>query len=300
MNNYIKWLESKGKRDHTIHSYKQIAILFQKWFIQRTEDDSFKGEAVSAIDLQEWKSYLLNEATYVRGRGGKPQRYSVRSVITFIKAIKSYFEYLQDVGVIASKPALELMPPKVQLGDDEDSRWLEQNERNRLLSYINGEELKDKNIWRFTRNKAIIYLGLYAGLRRSEIVDLEIKDLLLEKGYVTVRDGNGMRSRYIPMNTDLRKSLLDWLKQRGEHESDNVFLSQKGGAITKHTLNKMCTAIGKRIDLDNFAPHVLRHTYGYDLAAKGTQLEQIAEWMGHSTVNFTRVYTRYRESWSGE
>jgi site-specific recombinase XerD len=54
----------------------------------------------------------------------------------------------------------------------------------------------------------------------------------------------------------------------------------------------MCTAIGKRIQLDNFWPHVLRHTFGYDLAAAGYRLEHIAELMGHSNVNFTRIYTR--------
>lgn len=292
MDDYSKWLKSNGKSDDTIISYNQTAMLFQKWFLKKVGEKSFKAEHVSALDLQEWKSYLIDEATYVRGKKAKPRKYSIRSVITFIKAIKSYFEYLHEIGQIKSNPALKVKPPKMQIDDDDDPRWLERIERTRLLNYINDEELKDKNRWRYTRNRAIIFLGLHAGLRRSEIVDFEIEDIFFEKGYVFVRDGKGGKSRRVPMNTDLRKALTEWLEQRGEHESPKVFISQKGGPITRHTLNKMCTAIGKRIQLNNFGPHVLRHTFGHDLAVKGYRLEHIADLMGHSNVNFTRIYTR--------
>ncbi|MDF2651438.1 MAG: integrase/recombinase, partial [Paenibacillus sp.] len=88
MDNYLKWLKGDGKSDNTISSYIQIAVHFQKWFHQKVGEESFKGEFVSALDLQEWKSYLMDEATFVRGKRGKPQKYSVKSVITFIKAIK--------------------------------------------------------------------------------------------------------------------------------------------------------------------------------------------------------------------
>lgn len=292
LNDYSKWLKSNGKSDDTIISYNQVAMQFQKWFLQRIGKETFKGKYVSALDLQEWKSYLIDEATYVNGKKVTPKKYSIRSVITFIKAIKCYFEYLQEIGEINSNPAIKVEPPKIQMDDDDDPRWLERIERTQLLTYINDEEMKDKNRWRYTRNRAIIFLGLHAGLRRCEIVHFEVEDIYFEKGYVFVRDGKGCKSRRVPMNTDLRKALTEWLEQRGEQESSNVFISQKRGPITRHTLNKMCTTIGKKIKLNNFGPHVLRHTFGHDLAVKGTRLEHIADLMGHSNVNFTRVYTR--------
>jgi site-specific recombinase XerD len=249
---------------------------------------------VTPLDLQDWKSYLLHEATFRRTSTSRPQRYSINSVNNNIKGIKSFFDYYKAIGRITSNPADKLKPQKVQADYDEDPRWLERIEKNRLLLCVNDERMKKKNPWRFARNRAIVYCGLHAGLRVSEIVALELEDLDFNKSYVYISDGKGGKARRVEMNMDLRNSLLEWLAERGEHQDPpKVFLSQKGmKGITENAVERMLRNMGEKIGIKDLTPHVLRHTFAHDLVERGVSIRLVADLLGHASIDTTRKYIR--------
>jgi site-specific recombinase XerD len=297
MDYYKRWLKEDGKSDHTVANYLKVAETFQEWFIKNTNQSTFDPKSVSILELLDWKKYLLDGATYVKGLDENglpkpPKRYSIRSVQTFIKVIKTYFDFLYESDVIARNPAQKLKPPKTQKDFDEDPRWLERVEKNRLLNFIEDPDKLLKNEWRATRNKAIIFSGLHGGLRRSEIVNLQLDDLSFENSSFFVRDSKGDKSRWIPMNTDLKKALTEWIKQRGTQDHPYLFVSQKGGKLSSQAVWNLCEiTIAPRIFVPDFTPHVLRHTFAHDLIVKGYSLEYVKDLLGHSNINYTIVYT---------
>ena len=115
---------------------------------------------------------------------------------------------------------------------------MERFERNKLLRAVDDKNLEQKNRWKFTRNRAIVYVQLYAGLRVSEVTDLEPEDISFETGYLFVRDGKGGKARRIEMNKDLRMALTEWLAERGNPATKNYLLHQEAAlALLNKVLN---------------------------------------------------------------
>jgi site-specific recombinase XerD len=294
MEKYKEWLCERKRSEHTIMNYVFVAQFFQEWFLERLNIDSFNPSHVSSEVLHDWKTFLLNEATYTRlldtGNLPKHKRYSISSVQTFIKSIRTYFEFLKDTGVIGSNPAADLHPPKVESDHNDELRWLKKREKKQLIQFMVDPELKRKNEWKFTRNKAIIFVGLFAGLRRSEMVHLQTDHISFMNASLEVNDGE--KTRIIPMNDELLLALKDWLDVRGEQEHPYVFTSQRGGMLLDNAIWRLCETIAIKTKISNFTPSTLRHTYARDLVMNGYKLKDIAYLLGHTNLNFTRAYKR--------
>lgn len=289
MDDYKLWLREEGKRPNTVNRYLRIAADFQEWYKAASGRKEFDPQLISALDLQDWKTYLLNEATYQRSKGGDGQKYSISSINNSIKGIKVYFDFLKESGVIPANPADKLKPQKMQ-EDEEDPRWLDRAERSRLLFYIDNAELRKKNPWRFARNRAICFVMLHAGLRVSEVVDLEPDDLDFQENILRVRNGKGGKARNVPMNKDLVAALQDWLRLRGQSKTKKLFVSQRGGAFTADGVEHLFKQLRDKTGIPDLTPHVLRHTFAHDLAERGEPLRTIAKLLGHSNINYTRKY----------
>jgi len=301
MENYKLWLQERGLSENTIIGYLSVAEAFHQWILPKLGDDAFEPTHVSPLELQEWKNYLMQKATYVRGndKDGNPKppkRYAVSTVQTYIKSIKTYFQYLAETKQVTRNPAQVLRPPKLQNGFDQDPRWLTRRERSRLINWVTNPAQEQANPWRYARTKAIIYLGLHAGLRVSEMSSLTVEDLNFPMSSLFIREGKGNKSRWLPMNADLRKALQEWMEIRGEQDHPYVLVSQKGGKLSSYAIWSLCGTIAEKLRLEHFTPHVLRHTFGHDLIEAGKRLEDVADLMGHSNLNFTRVYVRSRKA----
>ncbi|WP_200966952.1 tyrosine-type recombinase/integrase [Insulibacter thermoxylanivorax] len=284
--NFRLWLQEEGKRSNTITRYIKVASDFIDWHMSKT-GQTFDPRLVTPLDMQDWKSYLLNEATYVTSHG-QQQRYSVSTVNNAIKSIKVFFDYLQEQGVIPSNPAVKLRPQRVQEFDQ--PRWLDRAERSRLLFYIDNAELRKKNAWRFTRNRAICFVMLHAGLRVSEVANLELDDLDFYEEILHVRDGKGGKSRHIPMNKDLVGVLEEWLEYRDDVNTKKVFISQRKNALTVDGIEHLFRSLSVKVGIPDLTPHVLRHTFAHDLAERGESLQTIARLLGHTNINYTKIY----------
>jgi integrase/recombinase XerC len=147
------------------------------------------------------------------------------------------------------------------------------------------------------RDRAIALLPLYAGTRIAEISTLDVRDVRLSarKGDLHIV-GKGEKSRTVPVHPKLRKALAAWLAERPSHrgaESAALFISGRGTRMTTDAIADVINAITGAAGLDDHVTsHVLRHTFGTELARSGVDLVTVAELMGHASLETTRLYTR--------
>lgn len=155
------------------------------------------------------------------------------------------------------------------------------------------------------RDLAIVALAVGAGLRVSEIADLDVADFWVsaQKGEVIVRHGKGRdggKSRRVPLPTQTREALEKWRKARslwpGADRRDDdgrepLFLSREGRRMAVRTLRHAVTGAGKAAGVE-VSPHMLRHTFATQLVRGGRDLAVVRGLMGHESIATTAQYAK--------
>lgn len=138
------------------------------------------------------------------------------------------------------------------------------------------------------RDETMILLGYRHGFRVSELVRLKWDQILFDDEDIMVLRRKGSKSKKHPMQDDEIKALR---KLKGD-DTGWVFKSERGGRMTENGFFKMLSRAGKAAGLE-FAvhPHMLRHGCGYRMHKEGYQTRTIQDWLGHSSINNTMLYT---------
>lgn len=280
---YMNWLAEEGKTDNTIISYLKVMKYFEEWYMSKHKE-SINYTSLRPIDFREWKMYLLREA---KNKNGEPL--SVRTVNNYIESIKTLFRFLKDTQKLKYNPTENLKPQTVKT--EYTPRWLDPSEKRLVIRYVEDPEVREKNPWKYTRNRFIIFCMLHGGLRISEVINLTLFDF--KNGYIQVREGKGQAARDIPMNRTLAIALEEWLEERNKKnpKSDYVLTSQKGGRLTASGIYSLFEKIGEATQLNDLTPHTLRHTFANDLLSKGHPISYVAALLGHNDLDTTRIYT---------
>lgn len=168
-----------------------------------------------------------------------------------------------------------------------------------------GKALNQENIRRLldidlsapigVRNFAIFSLMVGCGLRRAEVVSLDVRDLDMENGRIIIR-GKGDKERvlYVPKGT--LDSILEWVQKSGLTNEDPLFTRVlRHNVITTSRLSSQAIyyfmkAQQERLDLPSISPHDLRRTFATMLLQKGEDLITVKEAMGHNSVDTTQTY----------
>jgi len=259
---------AEGKSEQTIKTYQLQLTKFFDWM--KAQGGSDNPKEITSIDAVEYRNSL-------QGAGKKPT-----TVNTALASIEAFCKWMQDEGYIGHNPLA-----KVKRVDQvqEPPKWLTKNEKYRVIRVAMREKSK--------RNTVIIFTLLFAGLRVSELVSLKPDDVSLSerKGTIVVRAGKGNKRRVVPIPKDLRDCLGEYLT--GEHATGTwLFGSQRGEQLTVKGVQHLCTAIGKKANVEGLTPHVLRHTYCHDLVSKGVNIGWVAQVAGHAKVDTTMIYTQ--------
>ncbi len=138
---------------------------------------------------------------------------------------------------------------------------------------------------------------LNTGLRLGEVLALLLNDIELSdrKGQALVRRGKGNKERLVPLNTYAREALSEWLKVRPQTNCQKLWLSVESGdddGMTSRGIQRILKRYGQGAEISNLTPHVLRHTFGKNLADKGVGVEKIAQLLGHENLNTTQIYIK--------
>ncbi|MBD2533731.1 tyrosine-type recombinase/integrase [Nostoc flagelliforme FACHB-838] len=252
------WLHGKSK--NTQQSYSRLTHSFL------THIGNKPLREVTLMDLQTWETTLSG---------------SDNSKRTAVGAIKSLFSFAKQLGVISANMGILVKSPKV---------------KNRLAERILTEEEVKRvmNASVVPRDRAIIRLLYFAGLRVSELCELKWRDLKPRKdgGQITVF-GKGEKTRVVLIGTGIWHEIQGL---RGKAKKDDpVFVSGKGGHLCRSMVFHIVRNAANRAGLEsNVSPHWLRHSHASHSLDRGAPIHLLQKTLGHSSVVITEMYLHAR------
>lgn len=151
--------------------------------------------------------------------------------------------------------------------------------------------------WVGRRDRALLLVGVQAGLRVSELIGLNCQDVVLGTGAHVRCVGKGRKQRCTPLRSETAKTLKAWLREQRGLPDNPVFPSIRGGRPSRDAIERLIRKYAKVAALTcpslkrkNVAPHVLRHSAAMNLLQHGVDRSVIALWLGHESVETTQMY----------
>jgi integrase/recombinase XerD len=204
-----------------------------------------------------------------------------------VACLRSFYRHLRREGLMEHDPTADLHGPRKP---QRLPRVLTRDEVARLLSQPQGAGPLA------LRDRALLELMYACGLRASEAVGLELRDLDLEEGLLCAR-GKGAKERIVPIGRQAVTALLAYRRSGrpvllGEGVQQRLFVNRRGGALTRQGLYKIVQGHARRAGLqERMSPHTLRHSFATHLLAGGCDLRSLQEMLGHADLATTQVYT---------
>ena len=151
------------------------------------------------------------------------------------------------------------------------------------------------------RDAALFALGFGCGLRRAELVDLELADFSPETGELRIRRGKGRKARLAHVSAGCRPALDEWLRLRGDEPGWLLVRVRKGGTIlyrrlADHAVYLTCRRRAVQAGIKAFSPHDMRRTFIGDLLDAGADISVAQQLAGHASVSTTQKYDRRPEA----
>jgi integrase/recombinase XerD len=311
MNNYqpiekdfIHWLETLGFSKATVTTRKRNIHEFFSWL------ENNKIENINQIrkeDLKEYTNYLQTKENKLFGSS-----LMNASINVAIATVNKFFDYLQQTRK-QTNPAFskleyveQIYKPRTILTAKEIDILYETTffVKTHGRSSHRGASQKMQTA---TAQRDRAMLGIYygCGLRRSEGINLNVKDILIERKLVHVRKGKGNKERYVPITENNLLNIQEYLEDGRKYllsksftnqENEIFFITQYGQSSQEQGLSNRLDCLVKKsgnADLQSKKPtlHTLRHSIATHLLQSGMEIELIQKFLGHSSLESTQIYT---------
>ncbi|MBU0479365.1 tyrosine-type recombinase/integrase [bacterium] len=236
------------------------------------------GLDVKDISVNEIKEFMR----FLRKKGLREK--TVRGELI---TLKNLFGHCYRNNVISRNPILEVSLPRV---DYSVLPVLSMNELESFMGYLNSR--KGRNNFTLIRDRILVELIIYCGLRRSELVKLMCADIQLDEKTILLRQGKHKKDRMIPINEVLAATIRSYLYQRRECSKKEFLLtSYKNRGLSKGQISMIFKSLSISSGLKiKVGAHILRHTFASLLLTSGVDIATIGKLMGHSTISTTYNY----------
>lgn len=177
--------------------------------------------------------------------------------------------------------------PKI-LSVTETSKLLKCSENQRLAAK------SDFEIWKSSRNLALIDILVSTGIRIAEAAEISLSDIIMSERVILIH-GKGRKQRLIYIScSETWSNLIRWIKVRNSRPTatDKLFVNRYGEQISIHGIEYIYRSVKEIAHINfNSTPHYLRHTFATNLLANGADIRSVQEILGHSSVSTTEIYT---------
>lgn len=267
---YLRY--ERNRSPLTVARYERTLRDFQQYFQEK--DSEITWETVDADLIRGWMETLID-------KGNK-----ATSVNADLAALRSFFRFAMARNLVSRNPAYNVAGPQKQ---KPLPQFVKEAEMDKLLDQ---QEFNDNYL--DVRARTIILLLYEAGLRRSELVGLDDKDVDFDTHQLKVT-GKRNKQRYIPFGEELELTLKHYIEVRNEQvprQSTALFLNRHGGRITgDQVYQEVRTQLSKVTFMKKRSPHVLRHSFATALLNHGAGLENVRQLLGHESLQTTEIYT---------
>ena len=288
----------KGQSQLTIHEYYLDLRMFLR-FIKLMRSDmpihtDLEVISIKDVDLNfireittseifDFLSYLANDRNPDPESPAPDYGIAASSRARKLSAIKSFYKYLTvRTKQLQENPVADLEYPKLRKSLP---KYLTLEQSASLLRSVSGQNEK--------RDYAILMLFLNCGIRRSELVGLNVSDVYEDRIRVV---GKGNKERFVYFGTPCRKAIDAYMVERREKIlTDNraLFGSRNGNRISVTAVHRLVEKALKQAGLDStqFSAHKLRHTAATMMLSGGVDVKTVQEVLGHENLNTTQIYT---------
>ncbi len=261
----------KNFQPETIKGYRH----FFKLFVKMTELEN----------LEHLSSEMIERFLY---DGRINRKWSASTFRTYLKRLRAFCNWCVKKKLIKrnftddiDKPPLERRLPEC-LTPDQCETILETAYHLKYYFKIEG-----------VRNRAVLAIMIFAGLRLSEVANLKRRDVDFETETITIRQGKWNKDRQIPISSRLMYFLYEYAEAKNKQDSQHIhFFSsvKRDEPIQTRGIQLVCRKIRDRSGV-KFSPHMLRHTFA-TLTYRGSRdIYAVSGLLGHSSVETTKIYT---------
>ena len=275
---FKQYLYSEDTSRNTTSAYLSDLSHFLNWYSRTFE--AFDIAAVMPGDIRDYREYLQEQIPPLA-----PATMNRR-----LAALRRFFSWAKETGWTQSQPTERIRNVETT---DHGPRSLDRKQWHRLQRSV--EQAKGKQ---GVRDHCILLLLYHTGLRAGELAAVRLSDLTLSErsGYVQVRRGKGNKSRRVPLNAEARSALHEYLRVRPSCAGPSLLVGQRGEPLSAHAIYDVVVKYGHRAGLEDVTPHTLRHTFARVPIASGVPLSDVADLLGHSSLDTTRIYTKASET----
>ena len=273
LSNFYDYLsKEKNYSSNTVIAYKKDIETFQEFCRVKFELNNLLK--VTYPIIREWIIDLSEK------------KLSPLTVNRKISSLSKYYDFLIKINELKSSPLKNHKRLKVQ--------------KKLIIPFSEDEVLKVVDVFSKNfegkRNLLIVDMLYSTGVRRDELINIKLNDVLLDENLVKVL-GKRNKERLVPLVLNLKSRINDYLKFRNEikSSSSNFFITTKGKKIgpslvyrvVKNYFSKVSTKV-------KTSPHVLRHSFATHMLNNGADINSIKEIMGHSSLASTQIYTKIK------
>ncbi len=267
---YLRY--ERNASPQTVQTYEESLRAFDSYLTFR--DNGLSIDSVDTDLIRDWMESLMDKGN------------SASTINKNLSALRSFYRFALKRELVKKDPAHAVTGPKKS---KPLPQFLREGEMDRLLDGLEWDSSFNN-----VRARTILLLFYEAGLRRSELIGLDDKDIDFEAAQLKVT-GKRNKQRIVPFGVELAEALKNYKAKRQEEFGETngaLFLSDKGERISGDQVYQivrkylsMVTSLKKR------SPHVLRHTFATAMLNNGAGLETIKSLLGHESVSTTEIYT---------
>ncbi len=279
---YFEWRDVHGYARHGQGSHDSVLRQFGKWCAQR---GITRPTEVTRTMMDRYQRYLY----HYRRPNGRPL--AVRTQITQLSLLRSFFKWMAQQRYILYNPAAELQLPKKAVRLPVEGFSLEEVEQ--VLATPNVHTPFG------LRNRALLELMFSTGIRRMEVTNLNVYDMEAERGVLTIRQGKGGKDRVVPIGERAIAWMRRYLKEVRPglvlHADEwALFVNKEGVRFNPSGLGNEVTRLIKASGVRKRAGscHLFRHSMATLMLEGGADIRFIQEMLGHAHLGTTQLYTR--------
>lgn len=277
---FEKWLRTLGYADSTV--YLSTHYVRDFFFYLKTRNLS-EIEDISGMVLDDYYRHLQSRGNR-RRTGGLSGNY----ISSNINALKRLSRYLQESGKPFFEVATRTRAEKVTL-----KTILTREEILKIYRSCKADSLG-------ARDRAMLGVYYGCGLRRSEGISLDVKDVMLKEKLLFVRKGKGNRERYVPMTAVVAQDIEEYISQARDQihvvtvgkTIEALFISMKGKRLCGNQVIQRLQSLAREAGINKqIGLHTLRHSIATHLLQSGLTLEEVSRFLGHTSLESTQIYT---------
>lgn len=269
----------KSASSLTLVSYRSDLSQFFKFIADKYETprEEISGELFNHKSVREYLTYL------------QQQGMSRATMARKLAALRSFVRYLCRENVLSGNPIAAVATPKQ---DKKLPRFLYPVEIEMLITAPDIKSTAGK------RDRAVLETLYATGIRVSELVGIDLKDMDLPNAIVKVR-GKGNKERIVPLGRKATESLTVYINdarvsfaRKAPEGSNALFLNKYGKRLSDRSIRNILNKYVEEVALNQKVnPHMLRHSFATHLLNNGADLRSVQELLGHVKLSTTQIYT---------